>query len=276
MNEKYNWYDRPQRINNWYDLDISNIIFIDENGSEECKKLKEKVKNNIHLTDDEKYFTLTACIFNKESYSNTSIKIKKLKYKYWTKGMYYDSKNNKNKYVCLHSREIRRHENAFNDSIINYNKFVNNLSDILKTVDCQIISVSIDLEKYLKKDYNEKVYEKAFDLLIKSYCNNKRIDNQKDLIILESRGKQSDKRLLKFIVNHIKNQNTTVNRLIKGIFFNPKWFDDKSSTYAGLEIADLFSYPIHQYIKYNKTNKSYKVINKKIIKLIYYPTEKEE
>ena len=95
MKDKNEWYDRPQRINNWYDLDVSNIVFIDENGSEESKTLKDKIIRNIPLTDDEKYFTLTACVFDKSSYSKASYKIQRLKYKYWRDGKYYDSKNKK-------------------------------------------------------------------------------------------------------------------------------------------------------------------------------------
>ena len=49
--------------------------------------------------------------------------IKKLKEKFWDEGIYYDSKAKKEKYVCLHSREIRRHDGAFNDKLINHNEF---------------------------------------------------------------------------------------------------------------------------------------------------------
>ena len=47
--------------------------------------------------------------------------------------------------------------------------------------------------------------------------------------------------------------------------FNPKWYSGHSSTFAGLEIVDLFSYPIHQYIKYKKENLSFKTIKEKIV-----------
>ena len=71
---------------------------------------------------------------------------------------------------------------------------------------------------------------------------------------------------------------------IKGVYFNPKWYGGHSSTFAGLEIADLFSYPIHQYVKYKKPNKSFQAIESKIASypdytnrgLKIYPREKDD
>ena len=36
--------------------------------------------------------------------------------------------------------------------------------------------------------------------------------------------------------------------------------------FTGLEIADLFSYPIHQYIKYKKINPAFEILKYKIDK----------
>lgn len=44
--------------------------------------------------------------------------IKELKNKYWKDGKFYDKKSNKEKAVCFHSREIRKHDNCFNDSLL--------------------------------------------------------------------------------------------------------------------------------------------------------------
>lgn len=49
-----------------------------------------------------------------------------------------------------------------------------------------------------------------------------------------------------------------------GFYFNPKWYGGHSSTFAGLEIADLYSYPIHQYVKYQKENLSFQTIKPKL------------
>ena len=51
---------------------------------------------------------------------------------------------------------------------------------------------------------------------------------------------------------------------IKCVHFNPKWYGGYTAIFAGLEIADLFSYPIHQYVKYKKENISFNTIKDKI------------
>ena len=58
--------------------------------------------------------------------------------------------------------------------------------------------------------------------------------------------------------------NNEFKKKIKGVYFNPKWNKEYSSTYVGLEIVDLFSYPIYQYVKYQKTNPAFEVLLHKI------------
>ena len=58
--------------------------------------------------------------------------IKLLKNKYWENGMFYDSKLKHKKAVCFHSRDIRKHNNCFNDSIINYIEFMTDLTNTMK------------------------------------------------------------------------------------------------------------------------------------------------
>ena len=57
---------------------------------------------------------------------------------------------------------------------------------------------AIDLEKYVRKIKEKPVYEVAFDLLLERYVysTNK---HKKGIIMLESRGKEDDKELLKHI-----------------------------------------------------------------------------
>ena len=267
--EKTNWYNYPQKIKYW-EPDIDYVMFIDENGnSNAINNISKKIVNNEPISDDEKYFTITGCIFEKKHYSKMRNNVRKLKEKYWNDGYYFDTKHNETRYVCLHSREIRMHTGAFNDSLIDYSAFMEDLSNTLKKIKCNIISVSIDLEKYVREIKEKPVYEVAFDLLLERYVysTNK---HKKGIIMLESRGKEDDKELLKHIneIINIKGTKGIKSKELKdkiaGVYFNPKWYGGYSSTYSGLEIADLFSYPIHQYIKYNKKGPAFKVIEPKI------------
>ena len=171
--------------------------------------------------------------------------------------------------LSWHSREIRRHDGAFNDTLIDHTAFTNDLSKTLDKINCTIISVGIDLIEYLKKGNLDNIYEVAFDLLLERYIYVTK-NNKKGVIMLEARGKKEDKQLLKHIYDVIYNKgrrNITTNELkskIIGVFFNPKWNEEYSSTFMGIEIADIFSYPIHQFIKYKKENPAFKVLESKI------------
>lgn len=269
MNKETQWHEFPQKIKQWTP-EIDYVMFVDENGnSGKIHDILKKIMNNIDIDVNEKYFTITGCIFTKLNYSTMRNSIRKLKSKYWKDGYYYDSKYKETRYVCFHSRDIRRHDGAFSDSLINHESFINDLSNVLEKIDCKIISVSINLEEYLKQGYLENIYEKAFDLLLDRYIyatNN----NKKGIIMLESRGKNDDKKLLKHIYDVIytkgrdKISTEELIEKIVGVYFNPKWYGGHSSTYSGLEIADLFSYPIHQYIKFKKENLSFNVVKSKI------------
>ena len=266
---KHFWDEYPQNIKHW-GPNIDYVMFIDENGNGgQITDIFNKIINNEEIDDNSRYFTITGCIFEKDEYFCSKKEIQNLKIKYWNNGMYYDTKDKKNKCVCLHSREIRRHDKAFNDKLIDYSNFINDLSQILDGINCKIISVTIDLVTYLKNGYLQNVYETAFDFLLERYIYATK-NGKKGIIMLEARGKEEDKKLLKHIYEIIYNKgrkNISTNELISkidGVYFNPKWNEEYSATYIGLEITDLFSYPIHQYVKYKKENLSFNVLKSKL------------
>ena len=89
--------------------------------------------------------------------------------------------------------------------------------------------------------------------------------------MLEARGKDEDKELLDHISKVINTTGTKkisskeLKSKIDGVYFNPKWNEEYSSTYIGLEITDLFSYPIHKYIKRNTKDKAFLIFEDKIV-----------
>lgn len=122
----------------------------------------------------------------------------------------------------------------------------------------------------MRKGYTYNVYDVAFDFLLERYIYVTK-NNKKGIIILEVRGKDKDKELLKHI-NKVINKSGTkkicvreLRTKIKGVYFNPKWDDEYSFTYVGLEIADLFSYPIHKLVKINKKDRAFIVFEDKIV-----------
>lgn len=272
------WYDKPIKLLS-IRKDIDYIMCIDENGSSSnLTYVLKQISNEKELSEDDKYFTITGCIFTKEEYLNSKKLIKLLKNKYWVNGMFYDIKTNEQKAVCFHSRDIRKHNNCFNDSIVNYNEFIVDLSNTMKDIQCKIISISINLYEYLKKGYTYNVYNVAFDFLLERYIY-ETDNNKKGIVMLEARGKNEDKELLEHISKVINKTGTKkisskeLRAKINGVYFNPKWSEEYSSTYVGLEITDLFSYPIHKFVKRNKKDQAFLLFESKIVG---YPSYKNK
>ena len=264
------WYDKPIRVLS-LKRDIDYIMCIDENGSSSnLTYVLKQISNEKELSEDDKYFTITGCIFTKDDYFNSKRLIKSLKNKYWNNGVFYDTKSKRDKEICFHSRDIRKHNGCFNDNVINYNEFMIDLSDTMKDIKCKIISISVNIYEYLKKGYTHNIYNVAFDFLLERYIYDTE-NNKKGIIMLEARGKEEDKELLKHIskvINHTGTKKISSKELrnkIDGVYFNPKWNEDYNFTYVGLEITDLFSYPIHKYIKRNIKDKAFLIFEDKIV-----------
>lgn len=268
------WKIKPTITEIW-DVGIDYVMFVDENGNDsKLSFVLSKINNNEIINENDRYFTITGCIFEKEFYKNAVSLINKLKNKYWENGNYFDLKSNQLKKVCMHSRDIRRHNGAFNDSLIDYNSFIEELSNTLDNLKCKVISVTIDLYEYAKRGYEYNVYEVAFDFFMERYIY--ATNNHKNgIIMLEARGKNEDQKLLEHILKVMNNGNKKITskeikEKIIGIYFNPKWNKEYSHTFTGLEIVDLFSYPIHQCIKYKQKNLSFEIVEKKIYKYPNY------
>ena len=263
------WYDKPTKIL-LMRKDIDYVMCIDENGSSSnLTYVLKQISNDKELSEDDKYFTITGCIFTKSNYLHAKQSIELLKNKYWKDGMFYDSKSKSNRAVCFHSRDIRKHDGAFNDNVIDYNEFMVDLSNVMRDIQCKVISISINLYEYLKRGYTHNVYNVAFDFLLERYIYETK-NNKKGVIMLEARGKDEDRELLDHISKVINTTGTKkissreLKTKIDGVYFNPKWNEEYSSTYVGLEINDLFSYPIHKYVKRDIKDKAFLTFEDKI------------
>ena len=83
--------------------DIDYIMCIDENGSSSnLTYVLKQISNEKELSEDDKFFTITGCIFTREEHLNSKRLIKILKNKYWNNGIFYDTKVKRDKAVCFH------------------------------------------------------------------------------------------------------------------------------------------------------------------------------
>ena len=267
-----NWIERPTQITKW-DNTIDYVMFVDENGNSDITNTLKNITQRIPIDINDKYFTVTGCIFTKKEYAKARNELNKLKNKYWENGCF-EYKDSVQK-VCLHSREIRRRTGAFDIKKIDYAGFMNDLSDLIARLNYKIISVSIDKENYLLKRYQFNIYNTAMCFLLQRYIY-VMPNNKKGIVMLEARGKDEDYILLnemKHIIFERGIKNISAQELqnkITGIYFNPKWNKEYNDTFLGIEIADLSSYPIHKFIRNNNKDKAFEVLENKIDKFPNY------
>ena len=130
-------------------------------------------------------------------------------------------------------------------------------------------------ENDLLKHYQFNVYNTAMCFLLQRYIY-VMPSNCTGLVMLEARGKDEDYLLLnemKHIIFETGIKNISSDELqqkIAGIYFNPKWSKCYDDTFAGLEIADLTSYPIHKYVRNKVKDRAFTILEKKIDKYPNY------
>lgn len=248
-------------------------MFIDENGMSYITHILKKIMKGKEILEEEKIFTVTGVIFTKPSYRIAKDEINTLKNRYWKK-WYFEYKDKLQK-GCFHSREMRRGSGPFNYTLIDYETFMEELSSTISDLDYKIISITINIEDYLKCNYKFDVYNTAMCFLMQRYIYYIPY-NARGLIVLESRGKNEDRQLLnemKHIIFETGIRSISSDELINkiaGIYFNPKWNKIYDDTYTGLEIADLSSYPIHKFVRNKHKDMAFEILEKKFDKYPNY------
>lgn len=271
------WRNRPRSIE-YCPNNSDYIMFVDENGSNDLKYIYKCIRENQTPDINATFFTVTGCIIHKEYLKTLMDNILALKCKYWENG-YYNYKG-KIKRVCFHSREIRKKDGPFYLPDDVYYNFINDLTEFLKSIETKIISININKYLLCKKYLTPfDPYEISSQFLIERFSKFLLENNSSGTIVLETRGYKEDRILLEHLKRVIDTGTGNYNRkyvssnefkkTIEGIYFNPKWCisSDNKKSYYGLEIADLFSYPIHNYVRSNCQTRSrpYEVLENKLI-----------
>lgn len=247
------------------------IIFFDENGSSNALQfIKKAIATGETIDENRRYFTLTACVFEKDNYFLAAKSIRKLVKKFW---------GSPDEPIIFHTREIQKKVGSFNfGNDEKYQEFLASLSKTIKYMNFEIISITFDLISYVKQYYQYDPYQVAFDIILGTAMFNIKEDEQV-AIVFETRGKKEDERLNAHIsktINKYGTQKIPANELqkhLKDIYFNPKISDDRKIVYHGIDIADLCSYPIYRYMRFGTIGQDFRII---INKLAGYKKFKEK
>lgn len=268
-----NWRNRPTNIDN-VPATINRIIAIDESGSSSLKHAINSLKTGSTPKENERTFVISACSIYCKDIELIEKKIMDLKFRYWHDGLY--NYKGKEKRVCFHSKEIRGRNGAFKLDRTVYDQFEQDLKNTLEKLPIKLFVSHIDKIAHVRK-YTKP--SSPYDLCMNFILERIVMDlgrNETCIVILESRGKKEDKKLLDVITRIIDKGTSFMSsdkfESIKGVYFNPKWSanDDEKKSYWCLEIADLFVYPFYKHYNYKCEDPSYDALLPKLHKYPNY------
>lgn len=261
-----NWRNRPTTID-LVSKDVDYIISIDENGTGNLKKVLEAKRKGKPIPESEQHFTVTACLIRTSDFTAASEMVMDLKRRYWHNALF--SYGGKTKRVCLHSKEIRGHKEAFHPDVIDYDSFVLDLTQMIEDLPMTIYAAHIDKVYHVYKyAYPDSPYDLCMNFVLERIMKDIGA-TERCIVVLESRGKVEDIELLnqiKELIDH-GNRYNPASRFSKicGVYFNPKWSKEANcqKSYWSLEIADVCSYPVYKYFAHGTKDKAFEVVESK-------------
>ena len=221
--------------NNSVDMN-NNFLFIDESGDHSL--------NNINA--DFPIFALLGLVINSTEYDKLSEEINSFKSKYF-----------KTTDVILHSRDIRKCEGAFS---ILFNlkikeSFYADLNQILSKSNFLLVASTILKKKHIEQygKLADDPYEIALTFVLERvlFEFDKKNNNSKLDVIIESRGKKEDLTLSKRYAELLSKGSGQIlsNRFITK-YSDQINFKRKRENDIGLQIADLCAYPVARHVLY--------------------------
>ena len=266
-NNQINWKEKPIQTPVW-DENANLILFIDENGHSNLKGIIDSVACNKNIDEGERYFNLCSTLISKQNHTEITKSFVNIKHNYWDEGkfLYPDGKQ---KVVIFHSDEIRKQIGPFSKNSINQEAFFVDLNKVMSKMEILIFDCFINKESLYTKynDLAEDPYSLGIKFILERVlCNVK--DDDKIMIVLESRGQKEDKLVLETIKLLMLSGTYYVSskkfNKITGVYFNKKRSKNDDKAYIGLEVVDLCAYPIYKYCKYNKKDEPFCIIESKI------------
>lgn len=261
-----NWRNRPTTID-LISKDVDYIINIDENGTGNLKKVQQAKKAGKPVPDSEQHFAVTACLIHTRNFMESTEMVMALKRKYWTDGLF--SYSDGKKRVCFHSKEIRSRKDAFHPSVIDYDSFVLDLSQLIEDLPITVYSAHIDKVRHVEQyRYPDSPYDLCMHFVLERIMRDIGA-NESCIVVLESRGKKEDLDLLnqiKYLLDHGNRYHPASHfSKIRGVYFNPKWSQAThcQKSYWALEIADVCAYPVYKYFAHGKRDQAFDVVESK-------------
>lgn len=265
-----NWRQRPTTLEQW-PSDCSYLMSVDENGTAELQGIQKAIARGKQINRMDAFVTLTGAILSQQDFIQYRNDVGQLKRRFWPNGQF--EYQGLRRSVCFHSRDIRKRQGPFAVSGLDYEGFLRELTLLLSRTPATVFSATVDkfeLCRRYVRPYHP--YELAFTFIVERFAIWLRHRNATGAILMESRGRSEDDDLLRRFI-YLQTYGTQFVAAeeiarITAIYFNPKWGrlpNGAIGTFVSLELADLLSYPIHQYVRDGHTqNRAFAVVSMKL------------
>ena len=219
-----------------------------------------------------KILTLTGCIIDEKDKREIETKFRGIKKKYYQN----EEVEIKSNYLRYANPRITDSEKQSPIKLFDqgqYDALQLDIQEFLKNIPVKIISVVIDKKGYWTKYPSQNPYHTAYIFLMERFQTFLAYQEALGLCVIDPReGRVVDKRSIDRELNNI-------HRLVqweKGGFWKPcpriiekVLFSDSALT-VGIQIADLFCYPIYHVFQYNKKQSEYEWFDKISSTKLYY------
>ncbi len=225
------------------------IAFLDESGDHSL--------GNVDLGFP--IFVLSMVLMKRQTCGEDILaKLNQLKLKYWD-----------HEGINFHSRDIRKKQSEFSELVTRgtYSDFVNDLSQLMKSLEYEVFMVIIHKEK-LNQQYKQA--DNHYDLSLKFLmervvaCTNERCIGRLP-IIAEARGKNEDNQLKAVFFDLVSRGTEDFQNCQFSIEF-----ENKKKNIGGIQLADLCAYPCGRYaLDSSKPNPAYEILLMKLSKSVF-------
>lgn len=202
-----------------------------------------------------KFLVLTGCIFKETDIQNVETQLREIKQKYYQD----PDVGIKSNFLRYANPDLSESSPLKLNSREKYNELEKKVTEFLNSIPTNLYSVVIDKESYWQQYPAQNPYDIAYVFLFERF--QKYLATQKSLgiCIIDPREGQVEKHFmgneLTRIHNKMRWEDGAVWKKCPNII--EKLLFSQSDTTIGIQIADLYCYPIYHMFEYNKTKGNY-------------------
>ena len=215
------------------------LMYIDESG------------DTIPLSQDgKKFLVLTGCIIKEEDMHAIEEKLRTIKHKY-----YQDSDIEiKSNFLRYANPDLKEYSPLKLNSKDKYNELEKEVSDFLKEIDVTLYSVVIHKEDYWSQYPAQNPYHIAYVFLLERFQKYLKSKDSLGICIIDPREGQTEKH---FMGNELSSLHEKMRHEDGSVWTKcpnvvEKLLFSQSDQTVGIQIADMYCYPIYHVFEYDK------------------------